>query len=85
MEMDVSEEMLKYKSVEEGKEITQAPLIKVLYVNLSGVQEQRNRQKKHVQSCISFKKQLLLKSGKSNLFEKNKTLEPNKIPEIAYL
>lgn len=29
------------------------------------------------------KKQLLLKSGKSRLLKKN--MEPNKIPEIAYL
>lgn len=58
-------------------------------------QEETGRKKKTKQNMYSpvyhSKKQLLLKSGKSGLFSKKKKerkeekLEPNKIPEIAYL
>ena len=69
MKIDISKERCScYKSVEEGKGNTQAPLIIILDVNPSGFQEARNRQKKHVSPVYHSKKQLLLKSGKSRLF-----------------
>lgn len=84
MEIDDSKERCsQYKSVEEGKGNTQAPLITILDVNPSGVQEERNRQKKHVSSCISFKKAAASQIWKVKALKK--ILEPNKIPEIAYL
>lgn len=70
--------------MEEGKGNTEGPLITILDVNPSGVQKERNRQKKHVLSCISFKKAAASQIWKVKALLK-KVLEPNKIPEIAYL